>query len=50
MLFENLEINFVDPFPKRDKRTREKNIIIAVEFLKKWVEVELIESCTKETV
>jgi len=46
--FEILEIDFVRPFPLREKISRAKYIIIVVEYLTKWVESKPIESFTKE--
>jgi hypothetical protein len=47
--FEIWAIDFVSPFPKREKRSGEKYIITTVEYLTKWEEVEPVENCTKET-
>jgi hypothetical protein len=38
----------VGQFLKRTKRTSVKYIIIAFEYLTKWVEEDPIDSCTKE--
>jgi hypothetical protein len=46
--FEIWEVDFVGPFPQREKRTDTKYIITAVEYVTKWEEVEPVESCTKE--
>jgi transposase InsO family protein len=46
--FEICSIDFVDPFPQREKRTCEKYIITIVEYVTKWAKEELVETCTKE--
>jgi hypothetical protein len=46
--FEIWAIDFVGPFPQRERRTSAKYIIIVVEYVTKWEEVEPVESCTKE--
>jgi hypothetical protein len=46
--FEIWVIDFVGPFPQRERRTSAKYIIIFLEYVTKWEEVELVESCTKE--
>jgi hypothetical protein len=46
--FEIWVIDFVGPFPQREKRTGAKYIITVVEYMTKWEEVEPVESCTKE--
>jgi hypothetical protein len=48
LVFETWAIDFVGPFPKQGRRTRESYIIIAVEYVTKWVEPEPVPSCTKE--
>jgi hypothetical protein len=48
--FEIWAIDFIGPFPKREKITRAKYIITTVEYLTKWVEEEPVENCTKETM
>jgi hypothetical protein len=47
--FEIWAIDFVGPFPRREKRSGEKYIITIVEYLTKWEEAEPVENCTKET-
>jgi len=47
--FEIWEINFIDLFPKRAKQTGEKYIITIVEYLTRWVEVELFEIMYQRT-
>jgi hypothetical protein len=46
--FEIWAIDFVRPFPQREKRIGAKYIITAVEYVTKWEEAEPVESCTKE--
>ena len=45
--FEILEIDFVEPFPKQGKGTRERYDIKTFEYLTKWAELEPIGNCTK---
>jgi hypothetical protein len=47
--FEIWAIDFVGPFPKREKNIWEKYIITTVEYLTKWAEAEPVKNCTKET-
>jgi hypothetical protein len=47
--FEIWAIDFVGPFPKREKISGEKYIITTVEYLTKWAEAEPVKNCTKET-
>ena len=46
--FETWAIDFISPFPKQGKRTGARYIIITVEFVTKWVELEPVYLCTKE--
>jgi hypothetical protein len=46
--FEIWGIDFVGPFPQREIITGAKYIIIVLEYVTKWEEVESVESCTKE--
>jgi hypothetical protein len=46
--FKIWAIDFIGPFPQRERRTGAKYIITAVEYVTKWAEVEPVESCTKE--
>jgi hypothetical protein len=46
--FEIWAIDVFRPFPQKEKRISEKNIIIVVEYVTKWVEEDPIKSCNKE--
>jgi hypothetical protein len=46
--FEIWAIDFVVPFPQREKIIGVKCIITMVEYVTKWEEEEPIKSCTKE--
>jgi transposase InsO family protein len=46
--FEIWAIDFVGPFPQRERRTCAKYIITAVKYVTKWAEAEPVETCTKE--
>ena len=48
LTFETWAIYFVGPFHKQGKRTGVRYIIIVVEYVTKWAEVEPVPSCTKE--
>jgi len=48
--FEIWVVDFVGPFPQREKRIDAKFIITAIEYVTKWAKVEPVESCTKEVV
>ena len=50
LTFETWAIDFIGPFPKQGKRIGARYIIIAVEYVSKWVEAEPVPSCTKEVV
>jgi hypothetical protein len=45
--FEIWEVDFVGPFPQIEKKTDTKYIIMAIEYVTKLEEDELVESCTK---
>ena len=48
MTFEIWAINFIGPFPTPAKRTGARYIITAVEYVTKWVEAELVDTCSNE--
>ena len=48
LTFETWAIDFIGPFPKQRKRIGERYIIIAIEYVTKWVGEEPVHSCTKE--
>ena len=48
LTFEIWGIDFVGPFPIPVKRMGVRYIIIAVEYVTKWVKVEPIETCCSE--
>lgn len=48
LTFEIWAMDFVGPFPNLGQRTGATYIITTIEYVTKWVEAELIESCTKE--
>lgn len=48
LTFEIWAIDFVEPFPRPRYKTSARYIIIAVEYVTKWEQVEPIESCTKK--
>ena len=47
LTFETWAIDFVGSFPKQGRRTGARYIIIAVEYVTKWAEVEPVPSCKK---
>lgn len=50
LTFEIWEIDIVGPFPNLGHRIVARYIITTIEYVKKWEEEELVESCTKEVV
>ena len=50
LTFKIRTIDFIGPFPNLGLRTGAKYIITVVEYVKKWIEEELVESFTKEVV
>ena len=48
MTFEIWAIDFIGPFPIREKRIGARYIIIVVEYVTKWEEVEPVDTCSSE--
>ena len=48
MTFEIWAIDFIGPFPIPAKRTGVRYIITAVEYVTKWAEAELVDTCSSE--
>ena len=50
LTFKIWAIDFIGPFPIPAKRTCARYIITAVEYVTKWVEAELVDTCSSEIV
>ena len=48
LTFEIWAIEFIGPFPIPAKRSGARYIITAVEYVTKWAEVELVDTCSSE--
>ena len=48
LTFEIWAIDFIGPFPIPAKRTGARYIIIAVEYVTKWVETKPLDTCSSE--
>ena len=48
LAFEIWAIDFIGPFPIPAKRTGARYIITAVEYVTKWADVELVDTCSSE--
>ena len=48
LTFEIWAIYFIGPFPIPAKRTCARYIITAVEYVTKWEEAELVDTCSNE--
>ena len=48
MTFEIWAIDFIGPFPIPAKRTGARYIITTVEYVTKWAEAELVDTCSSE--
>ena len=48
LTFEIWAINFIGPFPIPAKRTGARYIITAVEYITKWAEAKLVDTCSSE--
>ena len=48
LTFEIWAIDFIGPFPIPAKRTSARYIITAVEYVTKWAEAELVDTCSSE--
>ena len=48
LTFEIWAIDFIGPFPIPAKRTGARYIIIVVEYVTKWEEAELVNTCSSE--
>ena len=48
LTFKIWAIDFIGPFPVRERRLGACYIIIAVEYVTKWADVEPVETCSSE--